>query len=88
MRIYELGPLPPFLVVFGGDVEPVDHRWNPCSLGGDNVKGSIKSLHSVSMSLLHWSSKGKPWIQLDKKRLCPLITCGSRTISTSLIGTD
>ncbi|GJN00165.1 hypothetical protein PR202_ga17576 [Eleusine coracana subsp. coracana] len=28
-RIYELGSLPPFLLVFAGEVEAVDHRWNP-----------------------------------------------------------
>lgn len=71
-RIYELGSLPPFLVVFGGEVEPVDHRWNQHGLGGDNVKGSCRSLHPGPVSLLHWSGKGKPWVRLDERRPCPL----------------
>ncbi|CAB4275116.1 unnamed protein product [Prunus armeniaca] len=33
-RIYELGSLPPFLLVFGGDVEAIHHRWNQHGLGG------------------------------------------------------
>ncbi|KAI3729075.1 hypothetical protein L6452_17722 [Arctium lappa] len=71
-RIYELGSLPPFLLVFGGDIEPIHHRWNQHGLGGDNVKGSCRSLHSGPVSLLHWSGKGKPWVRLDEKRSCPL----------------
>ncbi|XP_009799047.1 probable galacturonosyltransferase-like 9 [Nicotiana sylvestris] len=71
-RIYELGSLPPFLLVFGGLVEPINHRWNQHGLGGDNVKGSCRSLHPGPVSLLHWSGKGKPWVRLDEKRPCPL----------------
>ncbi|KAL3824205.1 hypothetical protein ACJIZ3_020234 [Penstemon smallii] len=71
-RIYELGSLPPFLLVFGGNVEPIDHRWNQHGLGGDNVAGSCRSLHPGPVSLLHWSGKGKPWVRIDEKRPCPL----------------
>ncbi|XP_010412709.1 PREDICTED: probable galacturonosyltransferase-like 2, partial [Camelina sativa] len=34
IRIYELGSLPPFLLVFAGNIAPVDHRWNQHGLGG------------------------------------------------------
>ncbi|CAI9092805.1 OLC1v1028141C1 [Oldenlandia corymbosa var. corymbosa] len=71
-RIYELGSLPPFLLVFGGNVEPIDHRWNQHGLGGDNVKGSCRALHPGPVSLLHWSGKGKPWVRLDENNPCPL----------------
>ncbi|CAN8313122.1 unnamed protein product [Cochlearia groenlandica] len=71
-RIYDLGSLPPFLLVFGGDVEAIHHRWNQHGLGGDNVRGSCRSLHPGPVSLLHWSGKGKPWVRLDEKRACPL----------------
>lgn len=71
-RIYELGSLPPFLLVFGGNVEPIDHRWNQHGLGGDNVAGSCRGLHPGPVSLLHWSGQGKPWIRLDERRPCPL----------------
>ncbi|XP_073314451.1 probable galacturonosyltransferase-like 9 [Primulina huaijiensis] len=71
-RIYELGSLPPFLLVFGGNVEPIDHRWNQHGLGGDNVAGSCRSLHPGPVSLLHWSGKGKPWVRLDQNEPCPL----------------
>ncbi|XP_051122347.1 probable galacturonosyltransferase-like 9 [Andrographis paniculata] len=71
-RIYELGSLPPFLLVFAGNVEPIDHRWNQHGLGGDNVAGSCRSLHPGPVSLLHWSGKGKPWVRLDEKKPCPL----------------
>ncbi|KAL8229010.1 hypothetical protein R6Q57_013910 [Mikania cordata] len=71
-RIYELGSLPPFLLVFAGDVEAVEHRWNQHGLGGDNVKGLCRDLHSGPVSLLHWSGKGKPWLRLDSKRACPM----------------
>ncbi|RZS14513.1 hypothetical protein BHM03_00046213 [Ensete ventricosum] len=71
-RIYELGSLPPFLLVFAGHVAPIDHRWNQHGLGGDNVHGSCRDLHSGPVSLLHWSGSGKPWVRLDSNRPCPL----------------
>ncbi|XP_024982294.1 probable galacturonosyltransferase-like 7 [Cynara cardunculus var. scolymus] len=71
-RIYELGSLPPFLLVFAGHVAPIDHGWNQHGLGGDNVKGSCRDLHPGPVSLLHWSGSGKPWLRLDSKRPCPL----------------
>ncbi|KFK37526.1 hypothetical protein AALP_AA4G268500 [Arabis alpina] len=73
-RIYELGSLPPFLLVFAGDVAPIEHRWNQHGLGGDNVKGSCRNLHPGPVSLLHWSGSGKPWFRLDSRRPCPLDT--------------
>ncbi|XP_047960940.1 probable galacturonosyltransferase-like 3 [Salvia hispanica] len=71
-RIYDLGSLPPFLLVFAGDVAPVDHRWNQHGLGGDNLRGLCRDLHPGPVSLLHWSGKGKPWLRLDAKRACTL----------------
>ncbi|XP_019452922.1 PREDICTED: probable galacturonosyltransferase-like 10 [Lupinus angustifolius] len=71
-RIYELGSLPPFLMVFGGDVEAIGHRWNQHGLGGDNVVDTCRTLHHGQVSLLHWSGKGKPWVRLDAMKPCPL----------------
>ncbi|CAL5371158.1 unnamed protein product [Camellia sinensis] len=72
MRIYELGSLPPFLLVFAGNIAPVDHRWNQHGLGGDNFRGLCRDLHLGPVSLLHWSGKGKPWVRLDANCPCPL----------------
>lgn len=71
-RIYELGSLPPYLLVFAGKVAPMEHRWNQHGLGGDNVRGSCRNLHPGPVSLLHWSGSGKPWLRLDSKQPCPL----------------
>ncbi|CAA7406080.1 unnamed protein product [Spirodela intermedia] len=71
-RIYELGSLPPFLLVFAGRIAAIDHRWNQHGLGGDNVRGSCRDLHPGPVSLLHWSGSGKPWTRLDSHRPCPL----------------
>ncbi|KZV47368.1 putative galacturonosyltransferase-like 7-like [Dorcoceras hygrometricum] len=71
-RIYELGSLPPYLLVFAGKVAPIDHRWNQHGLGGDNVRGSCRDLHPGPVSLLHWSGSGKPWLRLDSHHPCPL----------------
>ncbi|CAL5205948.1 unnamed protein product [Lathyrus oleraceus] len=72
MRIYELGSLPPFLLVFAGEIVAVDHKWNQHGLGGDNFRGLCRDLHPGPVSLLHWSGKGKPWVRLDANRPCPL----------------
>ncbi|XP_021847835.1 probable galacturonosyltransferase-like 1 [Spinacia oleracea] len=72
MRIYELGSLPPFLLVFAGKIASVDHRWNQHGLGGDNFRGLCRDLHPGPVSLLHWSGKGKPWARLDAGHPCPL----------------
>lgn len=72
IRIYELGSLPPFLLVFAGNIALVDHRWNQHGLGGDNFRGLCRDLHPGPVSLLHWSGKGKPWARLDANRPCPL----------------
>ncbi|KAK8959816.1 putative galacturonosyltransferase-like 7 [Platanthera guangdongensis] len=71
-RIYELGSLPPFLLLFAGHVAPIEHRWNQHGLGGDNVRGSCRDLHPGPVSLLHWSGSGKPWVRLDSNQACPL----------------
>lgn len=71
-RIYELGSLPPFLLVFAGEVKGVEHRWNQHGLGGDNLHGLCRDLHPGPVSLLHWSGKGKPWLRLDAGRPCSL----------------
>lgn len=71
-RIYELGSLPPFLLVFAGHVAPIEHRWNQHGLGGDNVRGSCRDIHSGPVSLLHWSGSGKPWLRIDSSTPCPL----------------
>ncbi|KAL2515654.1 Hexosyltransferase [Forsythia ovata] len=46
MRIYELGSLPPFLLVFAENIALVDHIWNQHGLGGDNFRGLCRDLHS------------------------------------------
>ncbi|KAL9327026.1 hypothetical protein ACSQ67_007671 [Phaseolus vulgaris] len=72
MRIYELGSLPPFLLVFAGRIAAVDRRWNQHGLGGDNFRGLCRELHPGPVSLMHWSGKGKPWARLDANMPCPL----------------
>lgn len=71
-RIYELGSLPPFLLVFAGEVTAVGPKWNKHGLGGDNYEGECRGLHKGESSLLHWSGRGKPWVRLDEKRACPV----------------
>ncbi|GMH02632.1 hypothetical protein Nepgr_004471 [Nepenthes gracilis] len=69
-RIFHLGSLPPFLLVFAGNIKAIDHRWNQHGLGGDNLEGKCRSLHPGPVSLLHWSGKGKPWLRLDARKPC------------------
>ncbi|OAY77341.1 putative galacturonosyltransferase-like 7 [Ananas comosus] len=73
-RIYDLGSLPPLMLVFAGRLAGIEHRWNQHGLGGDNARpaGSCRDLHPGPVSLLHWSGSGKPWARLDARRPCPL----------------
>ncbi|KAK4737852.1 hypothetical protein R3W88_001549 [Solanum pinnatisectum] len=71
-RIYQLGSLPPILLVFAGNIKAVDHRWNQHGLGGDNLEGKCRGLHPGPISLLHWSGKGKPWLRLDARKPCTI----------------
>jgi lipopolysaccharide biosynthesis glycosyltransferase len=43
-QIYDLGSLPPLLLTFAGDIQPIDHRWNQHGLGGDTLKGDCRSV--------------------------------------------
>ncbi|KAK3265245.1 hypothetical protein CYMTET_26060 [Cymbomonas tetramitiformis] len=62
-RIYRLGSLPPFLLVFSGNLKSVDRTWNLHDLGcGCNVRVDPKVA-----KLLHWSCDGKPWRRLEGK---------------------
>ncbi|KMZ56019.1 Glycosyltransferase family GT8 protein [Zostera marina] len=72
LKIYDLGSLPPFLLVFAGRIAAVDHKWNQHGLGGDNFQGRCRNLHPGPVSLLHWSGKRKPWQRLDDGRPCPI----------------
>ena len=66
-RIYRLGSLPPFLLVFSGNLKSVDKEWNRHDLGcGCNVKVDPKKA-----KLLHWSCDGKPWRRLDVRLITP-----------------
>ncbi|OAY78656.1 putative galacturonosyltransferase-like 7 [Ananas comosus] len=69
-RIYELGSLPPFLLVFAGRVAPIDHRWNQHGLGGDNVLGSCRDLHAGPVSL-PLERQRQAWARIDALRPCP-----------------
>ncbi|MCD7449833.1 hypothetical protein HAX54_001749 [Datura stramonium] len=36
-RIYELGSMPPYLLLFAGNITPIDHKWNRHGLGSDKI---------------------------------------------------
>ncbi|CAK9178569.1 unnamed protein product [Ilex paraguariensis] len=58
MRIYELGSLPPFLLVFAGKIAPVDHKWNQHGLGGDNFRGLCRDLHPGPLQVYRLQKNG------------------------------
>ena len=62
-RIYRLGSLPPFLLVFAGKLKSLPWGWNTHDLGcGCNAKPD-----PTKAQLLHWSCDGKPWRRLAGK---------------------
>lgn len=67
-RIYELGSLLPFLLVFLGEIEAIEHRWSQHGLGRDNVVNNYPG----PVNLLHWSGKGNPWSRLDVRKPSPI----------------
>lgn len=84
-RIYKLGLLSTFLVVFGGDmelVEPTQFRWGTMWRRATNRCTPVWWAYCISPIK---GSRGSGSMRKDRVRW---ITCGSRTISTSPIGTD
>ncbi|KAL3515986.1 hypothetical protein ACH5RR_022888 [Cinchona calisaya] len=71
-RIYNLGSLPPFLLVFAGDIAPINRRWNEVGFGADDLSGDCRQLPPSPFSLLHWNGKNKPWLRLDSGNPCPI----------------
>ncbi|CAI9758750.1 unnamed protein product [Fraxinus pennsylvanica] len=56
VRIYELGSLPPFLLVFAGNIAPVDHQWNQHGLGASciGVERVNRGFDSMLTDLALW----------------------------------
>ncbi|MCD9646254.1 hypothetical protein HAX54_035972 [Datura stramonium] len=71
-RIYELGSMPPYLLLFAGNITPIDHKWNRHGLGSDKITASCNDVDGLPASLLHWSGSGKPWLRLDLNNPCPI----------------
>ncbi|CAI0430992.1 unnamed protein product [Linum tenue] len=69
VRIYELGSLPPFLLVFAGVIVPVNHRWNQHGLGGDNFRGWWRSICESSSASADDSSVGSSEVTADAEKL-------------------
>ncbi|KAJ0092898.1 hypothetical protein Patl1_25507 [Pistacia atlantica] len=70
-RIYQLGSLPPFLLVLAGNIKAFDHRWNQHGLGGQ-CRWQMQSLHPGPISLLHWSGTGKKWLRSKARKPCAI----------------
>lgn len=59
-KIYSLGSLPPFLLVFAGNITSLDRSWNTHDLGC----GCQTKINPLKVQILHWSCDGKPWRRL------------------------
>jgi lipopolysaccharide biosynthesis glycosyltransferase len=71
-RIYRLGSLPPFLLVFSGNLKAVEREWNIHDLGC----GCQVHVDPRKAKLLHWSCDGKPWRRLEVRRLLQMFPEG------------
>jgi len=68
--LYTLGSLPPFLLVFAGEVAHMALAWNEHDLGsGCNI---VPVPHKAR--LLHWSCSGKPWRRIRDGAPCSIDT--------------
>nr|CAD1831710.1 unnamed protein product [Ananas comosus var. bracteatus] len=60
--IYELGSLPPLMLVFAGREAGIEHRWNQHGLGGDNARpatAAATSAGAAAASLIcGWRRRG------------------------------
>mmetsp|Transcript_13948 Transcript_13948/g.39492 ORF Transcript_13948/g.39492 Transcript_13948/m.39492 type:complete len:619 (+) Transcript_13948:121-1977(+) len=68
--LYTLGSLPPFLLVFAGEVAKMGMAWNEHDLG---CSCSVIPVPSKA-KLLHWSCAGKPWRRLRDGAPCSIDT--------------
>ncbi|KAK1558355.1 hypothetical protein Q3G72_001411 [Acer saccharum] len=58
-RIYELGSLPPFLLVFAGHVAPIEHRWNQHGLAALPTRrsmGTIRLVRTLTLTNHHFTA--------------------------------
>jgi len=68
-HIYQLGSLPPMLLVLSGRNEAIPESWNKHDLGGP-----CREIKVEAANVLHWSGNGKPWRRLTKNQdyACPV----------------
>ncbi|MCL7043482.1 hypothetical protein MKW94_006290 [Papaver nudicaule] len=71
LRLWKLGTLPPALIAFRGQVQPIDPTWHMLGLGYQS-KTSIESVKKAAV--IHYNGQCKPWLEIGFEHLRPFWT--------------
>lgn len=71
LRLWKLGTLPPALIAFRDQVQPIDPTWHMLGLGYQS-KTNIESVKKAAV--IHYNGQCKPWIEIGFEHLRPFWT--------------
>ncbi|KAI3970839.1 hypothetical protein MKX01_024486 [Papaver californicum] len=71
LRLWKLGTLPPALIAFRDQVQPIDPTWHMLGLGYQS-KTNIESVKKAAV--IHYNGQCKPWLEIGFEHLRPFWT--------------
>ncbi|KAM0937840.1 putative polygalacturonate 4-alpha-galacturonosyltransferase [Dioscorea sansibarensis] len=66
LTLWKLGTLPPALIAFRGNVQPIDPSWHMLGLGYQE-KSDLNSVRKAAV--IHYNGQSKPWLEIGFKHL-------------------
>ncbi|XP_068654163.1 probable galacturonosyltransferase 13 [Aristolochia californica] len=68
LTMWKLGTLPPALIAFRGQVQPIDPSWHMLGLGYQN-KTDLDMVRQAAV--IHYNGQSKPWLEIAFEHLQP-----------------
>jgi hypothetical protein len=61
LTLWRLGTLPPALIAFDGNVQPISEKWHMLGLGY-NTKTNLEGVKRAAV--VHYNGQAKPWLDI------------------------
>lgn len=68
LTLWRLGTLPPALIAFDGNVQPIPEKWHMLGLGY-NAKSNLEAVGRAAV--IHYNGQAKPWLDVAFPQLRP-----------------